>query len=335
MFMNNFKKFPFFFIIILFIVGCGKNPDKQIVLKCGHGVGKKHPVSVAIRYFAVQVYQKSKGRITINIFPDESLGSENKLVKEVQSGKVDMVKISASDLANIIPNYSVLCLPYLYKNTIQYLNALHSGVGQEILRSGDKYGLIGLTFYYAGSRSFYTKTKFIMNPDDLENMKIRVQPNEDAINMVKALGGIPVPMPYGEVFKALESGDVDGAENNIPTFYSSRNYELCKFYSYDEHTKIPDVLLINKKTWNHLSKNDQKIILDAAKKSNYIQLELWRKDIKKAMEVMKLNDVKFKKVNKKAFQDKVETLYTSLSTKEKRIVKVIRETNSKNILNSD
>ena len=315
---------------VFLIAGCGKNSDKPILLKCGHGMKKKHPVSIAIRYFAVQAYEMSKGKILIKIFPDEDLGSENELVKKVQKGELDLVKISASDLSNIIPDYSVLGLPYLYENDKQYFNVLNGPIGEAILKSGDKYGLMGLTFYYAGARSFYTKNKIIRTPADLKGMKIRVQPNAGAEEMLKLLGAVPVPLPYGKVYAALEKGEVDGAENNIPSFYSNRNFELCRYYSYDKHTKIPDVLLINQKRWKSLSDAEQRILKDAAKKSFHLQIEIWKNYKRRDVEIMKINGVKFNKVDEKAFYEKVESMYSKLDQATKEIVRKIRDTESSN-----
>jgi tripartite ATP-independent transporter DctP family solute receptor len=322
------KVMPLFLIIILLLAGCNDNSNKQIILTCGHAMKQNHPVAIAIRSFAVDVYNLSKGRIIVKIFPNEELGNENTLIQNTQLGKLDMLKTSTAVLGTYISNYKVLSLPYLYKNIIQYYNVLDGSIGHEILNSGKEYGLLGLTFYNAGARSFYTRNKFIKTPDDLTGMRIRVQHDSQAIEMVKLLGATPIPLPYGEVYDALKNEAIDGAENNIPSFFTRKDYEICKYYSFDKHTMIPDALLISKMTWNKLSKSDQKIILKAADQSFDIQKQIWAKDRKKEIEIMKLNNVEFTDVDENAFYNKVKPMYDELNPKTKKIVDKIRETNS-------
>ena len=328
MFNNLLKIISLFFITVLVLTGCSENSEKQLTLECGHGMDKKHPVSIAIRFFSVQVYEKSKGRILINVFPNESLGAEDELIEKTINGKIDLIKVSAAAMSSHASEYSVLGLPYLYENDLQFKNVITGKIGKSILNSGKIIGLKGLVFFNAGTRNFYSKSKFIKTPEDLKGMRIRVQPNNEAIKLLKTLGAIPVPLPYGKVFEAFEAGEIDGADNNIPSFYSSRNFDICKYYSYDGHTKIPDVFLISTKTWNKLSKADRKILQEAAEKASYIQYSLWERDVKNAIETMKLNGVKFSKADKKAFKNKVKPLYDDLTPENKEIVKRIKETES-------
>ena len=300
--------------------------EEDIVLTLAHGMNSAHPVAKGMRYFVDRVKKLSDGKIEIKIFPNEQLGNEVDLTQQVQLGCIDMTKTSASALESFVPEYSVLSLPYIFTDEDHYWKILRGTIGQSILDSGIKYGLKGLIFYDAGARSFYTRKKPILKPEDLYGMKIRTQSSPVAIEMIKVMGGMPTPIPYGDLYTALEEGVVDGAENNIPSLYSSRQYEAVKYYALDEHTRTPDVLMISKLVWEGLPETAKEIVLKAANESLDYQIKLWEKVSAEDLKKIEKSGVKVLQVNKKPFQEKVKPMYDKYKgTKLGELVKKIQE----------
>jgi len=207
------------------------------------------------------------------------------------------------------PNYRVLGLPYIFRNSEHAHKVLDGKIGNDLLLEGEKFWLRGLCFYDAGSRSFYTKDKPIQTPDDLKGLKIRVMKSNTAVNMIKSFGGSPTPISWGELYTALQGGVVDGAENNPPSFYLSHHYEVCKFYSLNEHTSVPDVLLISTHTWKKLNDQEKKWLQEAAAESIIEQRKFWEESVKEALEEVKKAGVKILYPDKKPFIEKVQTMY--------------------------
>ena len=200
-------------------------------LKLAHALPTEHPVHQSLSWFADHV--KDETKIRVKVYANGTLGNETSLLQMVQNGTVAFTKVSAAPLESFSKDYKILSLPYLYSSEQQYRDVLNGPIGDKILASSREDGFVGLAFLDAGARSFYTD-KAIKTPADLKGMKIRVQNSPLAIDIIKSLGATPVPLPYGELYSALQQGVVDGAENNIPSYYSSRHFEVKKVYSYDE-----------------------------------------------------------------------------------------------------
>jgi len=182
-------------------------------------------------------------------------------------------------------------------------------IGRDILLSTEKVWIRGLCFYDAGSRSFYTVSKPIHTPEDLKGLKIRVMKSKTALEMVRAMGGSPTPLSWGELYTALQSGVVDGAENNPPSFFTSHHYEVCKYYTLDEHTAVPDVLIINGKIWDKLSKQEQQWLQQAANESVKVERELWARSVKESLEAVKKAGVEIYLPDKSLFRARVAPVY--------------------------
>ena len=223
------------------------------IIRLGHGLNTSHSVHKAMVYMGEQLELKSNGKIKLQIYPSQQLGTERQCLELLQIGALDMTKSSAGVLENFSPGMKVLGLPYLFRNREHSFKVLDGPIGKELLAGAEKYWLKGLAFYDAGSRSFYTINTPVEQPSDLEGLKIRVQESQTAIDMVKSFGGSPTPISWGELYTALQQGVVDGAENNPPSFVSSNHFEVCKFYTLDEHTSIPDVLVMGTKFWDTLT----------------------------------------------------------------------------------
>ncbi len=298
-------------LLVLILPGCKKRNSGVLTLKLGHALDIGHPVHASLLYMAKRIKEKSGGKIKLDIYPSEQLGSETELIMQLQMGALDITKVSTSPLEGFIPIYSVFSLPYLFRDETQYWEVLNGPIGKKLLLAGESRNLRGLCYYDAGSRSFYTKNKPILSPDDLVGMKIRVMASKTAIQMMIEFGASTAAIPFGELYTSLQQGVVDGAENNPPSFYTSSHYEVCKYYSLDEHTRIPDILLISTKTWNRLSSEAQKIIQEAADESAEYEKQLWKKVSDEDLKKVEEKGVKIYHPDKAPFREKVKKMYES------------------------
>jgi len=302
-----------FLIIAAFLVfgpGCGKKSDVT-TLKIGHSLDVEHPVHKAMIFMAERLKEKSAGKVVLQIYPGEQLGSEREMIEQVQMGGLDMAKVSTSPLESFIPKFSVFSVPYLFRDSEHLWKVLEGPVGERLLQAGEGKNLKGLCYYDAGSRSFYTKPKAILTPTDLLGMKIRVQESATSMRMIKELGASPTPIAWGELYTSLQQGVVDGAENNPPSFYLSGHFEVCKHYSLDEHTMVPDIVLISMKTWNKLPKDTQKMVQEAANESVHRQKQLWKEMTEEALKTVQAQGVKVYYPEKTAFKQKVTQMHKS------------------------
>jgi tripartite ATP-independent transporter DctP family solute receptor len=279
------------------------------VIKLAHGLPTSHPVHEAMVFLSERAHEMSNGELRIDVHPAEQLGTERECLELLQIGAVGMTKVSASVLENFVPRYAVFSLPYLFRDEAHRQRVFHGEIGQRILTAGDDQGLRGLTYYDAGSRSFYTKQSPILRPADLEGLKIRTQESSLAVEMVQTLGGAATPIAWGELYTSLQQGVVDGAENNPPSFHLSGHYEVARYYSLDEHTATPDVLLISATLWQALSPDERTILRDAAQASAQLQLRLWREATEAALDAVRAAGVELFYPDKAAFAAAVEGIY--------------------------
>ena len=297
-------KFALVFSIAL-LCSCA-NHQKVKLLRLGHGLDTQHPVHKAMVFMGERLAEKSGGKLKLQIYPSAQLGGERECLELLQIGSLDITKVSSAVLENFIPEYKVFSIPYIFRDRQHSYDVFDSELGSRMLSFGDKFRLQGLTFYDAGSRSFYMNNKPITKPGDLAGMKIRVQKSNMAVTMVNLLGGAPTPISYGELYTALQQGVVDGAENNLPSFYTSKHFEVCKYYSMDEHTTVPDVLMISLDTWNRLSEQERKWIKEAAMESAIEERKLWAASEKESLEAIKAAGVQVNYPDKKPFEDKTQ-----------------------------
>lgn len=300
--MKVLKNNILYIICITLLFNCSKKEETK-VLRLAHNLNINHPVHKAMEFLSENLEQKSGGKLKIQIYPSGQLGAERECLELLQIGSLDITKVSAAVLENFIDEYKVFSIPYLFRDRAHAFKVYDGEIGNSFLKKGDKFKLRGLTFYDAGSRSFYTKEKPINSPSDLNGLKIRVQKSNVAIAMINALGGAPTPISYGELYTALQQGVVDGAENNLPSFYNSKHYEICKSFSLDEHASVPDVLLIGLDTWNKLNKQEKKWLTEAATASKIEQRKLWAASEIEALENIKKAGVKIIKPDKKSFEE--------------------------------
>lgn len=237
-----------------------------------------YPTVLAVEHMGQLLSEWTGGRLQIMVFSGGSLGEEGETFNQTISGHLDMVRISVSEVAQFVPEISVLALPYIFRSPAHMHQIVDGPIGEEILKTLEPHGMVGLAFYDSGARSFYTRGGSIKSPADLTNLRIRVQNSPVALAAIEALGAIPIGMNYGEVKEALAQGAIDGAENNWPSYNTSGHYLVASHYSLDEHFIIPELLLMSKRSWDQLSIEDQALVRKAAKESVPFMRMKWQEN---------------------------------------------------------
>jgi tripartite ATP-independent transporter DctP family solute receptor len=298
-------------VVLVAIPGCSDAPDSEseVILKLGHSLPTKHPVHRAMAFMAQCVQEKSKGRMRVEVFPNEQLGTEKECIEALQLGYLAMTKTSSAPMEGFVEQMKVFGVPYLFRDTEHFWNALNGPIGKEILLAGQSKRLRGLCYYDAGARSFYTKDREIQTPSDLDGLKIRVQRSDMSMKMVSAMGGAPTPISFGELYTSLDQGVVDGAENNPPSFRQARHYEVCGFYVLDEHTRLPDILVISTRVWAGLTEQQRQILQEAVDESVQFQRRIWLDAEVADLQAVEEAGVKIIRPDKQPFRDAVRAVW--------------------------
>ncbi len=283
------------------------------VLKMAHGMEDTHPVHKALLYMKERLEVLSGGEIQLDIYPNAVMGGEIETLEQVQAGQLAMTKVSMAALEAQLPEARVVGLPFVFRDEAHFWKVLEGPIGKQLLEAGETRGrnFFGLCYYDAGARSFYSTRRPIHSIADVPGMKIRVMSSPTALDMVLAMGGSPCPTVWGELYTALAQGTVDAAENNPPSLVSSRHYEVCKFFSLDEHQRIPDMLVFSTKVWETLSPEHQAIFRQAAKESQAYQRNLWQEESEKAMAFLKAQGVQILVPETEGFRAAVAPLASS------------------------
>jgi tripartite ATP-independent transporter DctP family solute receptor len=260
-------------------------------------------------FMAERLVEISGGRMSVDIYPSGQLGQERDLIELLQIGSLAMTKVSTAPLEAFVPAMKIFGIPYVFRDHDHCWKIFTGPIGQKLLLAGEKYFLRGMCYYDAGSRSFYTKERPVHSPADLDGLKIRVMKSNTSVKMVQALGGSATPIPWGELYTSLQQGVVDGAENNPPSFYLSRHYEVCKYYSLDEHTSVPDILLMSTVIWNNLSEQEQKWLQQAVDESVEYQKKVWKESSDEAMKKVRESGVEVIYPDKAPFREAVKEMH--------------------------
>lgn len=299
-----------FFVIFCF--GCFVNfsqaSETVKVLKLAHGLDVTHPVHKAMEFMAEKVDEKSDGRLRIEIFPNEQLGNEKECIEALQLGYLAMTKTSTGPMEAFVPKMKIFGIPYLFRDSDHFWNVLLGPIGKDLLAAGETKRLKGLCYYDAGARSFYAD-KEIHTPADLKGMKIRVMNSVMAMKMIDAMGGSATPISWGELYTSLDQGVVDAAENNPPSFQTSRHYEICNHYILDEHVRLPDMLIISTRVWNKLTSEFRQILQESVDESVKFQRKLWIEAREKALNEVQAAGVKVSYPDKAPFQEAVMPIW--------------------------
>ena len=296
--------------VLILAAACGSKSEVTVI-KLAHALDTTHPVHQGMVFMGRKVEEYSRGKMRVDIYPSGQLGNERELIELLQIGSLAMTKVATAPMEAFVPEMKIFGIPYLFRDSEHRWKVLNGPIGKRLLLAGEPFFLRGMCYYDAGSRSFFTKEKPIITPDDLKGMKIRVMKSITSVNMVKALGGSPTPIPFGELYTALQQGVVDGAENNLPSFYLSRHYEVCKYFSFDEHTSIPDILLMSTIVWDRLSKQEQEWLQRAVDDSVEYQKELWKESTEESLKLVQEAGVEVVYPDKTPFVNAVQPMYDS------------------------
>lgn len=282
----------------------------KMTLRLADNQPATYPTVLGDNAFAKEISDKTNGRITIKVYPAAQLGDENSAIQQIQAGAIDFGRINSAPLGQFDKEMNVLSLPYLFTSSNQMWDTLNGSVGNEILDGLKSANMVGLTYYDSGARSFYNSQHAVSKPADLKGLKIRVQQSNIFVDLVNGFGASATPMNYADVYNALQTHVIDGAENNLPSYYTTNHYKAAKYLTLDEHTRTPEVLLGSSKTWAKLSAADQKIVKQAAIDSQKVERTEWTKLEKQALDAAKANGNTITKISDiKSWQKTAQPLY--------------------------
>jgi tripartite ATP-independent transporter DctP family solute receptor len=281
----------------------------QTVLRSSDTHPDGYPTVEAVKYFGELVKERTAGRYTVDVYHSAQLGEEKDTIEQVRTGVIDLNRISMAPFNGLIPETIVPSLPYIFRSEDHMHKVMDGAVGDQIAAAFEQVGLVLLAYYDGGARSFYNSKKPINSVADMTGMKFRVIQSDIFVDMVAALGANATPMPYGEVYSAIETGVIDGAENNFPSYDTAKHAEVAKFYSLDEHTMVPEAFVMAKSSWDKLTPEDQAIFKAAAKESVAKQRELWAAKVKESRAKVEAAGSQITTPDKQPFIDAMGPVY--------------------------
>jgi tripartite ATP-independent transporter DctP family solute receptor len=268
-----------------------------------------YPTVLAVRHMGETLSKATGGKHSVKVFSKSALGNEKDTIEQTKLGAIAMTRVNVAPMNNICPATMVPTMPFLFRSTEHMRKVLDGPVGDEILKSCEDQGFVGLAFYDSGARSIYSVKKPVKTLADTKGMKIRVQQSDLWVALMEAMGANATPMPFGEVYTALKTGLVDAAENNYPSYESTRHFEVAKFYNKTEHSMAPEILLFSKKTWDTLTPDDQKAIRAAAKESVGYMRKLWDEREAKSLATVKAGGAQIVEVDTASFRTAMKPVY--------------------------
>ena len=264
-----------------------KTGGRTIVLKLAHGLDEAHPVHQAMILMKQRLEELTDGKATIDLYSGGVLGGETDCLEQVQKGELAMTKVSTAALEAFIPEMKVFSIPFTFRDENHFWTTLNGDIGKKLLAKGAAQNFQGLCYYDSGDRNFYSTKKPIRTIDDVKGMKIRVMNSRTAMDMINAMGGSPCPITWGELYTALAQGTVDAAENNPPSFDTSRHFEVCKYFTFTAHQRIPDMVIMSTKVWDTLPQDVQAALQKAADESEIFQRKLWKEKTEQSLALAK------------------------------------------------
>ena len=296
--------------MLIVAVLCGPLAAQGIVLKAADTHADGYPTVEAVEHVGELLSDWTNGRIQVKMFAGRQLGEEKDTIEQTITGAIELNRVNLAPLNGIIPETAIPALPYIFRSIDHMHKVMDGEIGAEILASMEKHGLVGLAFYDSGARSFYNSQRPINSPADMKGMKIRVQNSDLFVATMEALGANATPMEFGQVYEALKTGVIDGAENNWPSYESTRHFEVANHYTLDQHSLSPEVLVISKIAWDKLSATDKQLVRKAAALSVPVMRELWNARVVSSKEKVIANgNMVIDSVDKQPFIDAMKPVY--------------------------
>ena len=295
------------------LTACGSLTDGKRIIRISHAQSETHPEHLGLLAFKEYVEERLGDKYEVQIFPNEILGSAQKAIELTQTGAIDFVVAGTANLETFADVYEIFSMPYLFDSEDVYKTVMEdSDYMEQVYESTDEAGFRVVTWYNAGTRNFYAKTP-IRTPEDLKGKKIRVQQSPASVSMVNSFGAAAAPMGFGEVYTAIQQGVIDGAENNELALTNNKHGEVAKYYSYNKHQMVPDMLVANLKFLEGLSPEEYQVFKDAAALSTEVEMKEWDKSIEEAKKIASEDmGVEFIDVDVDAFKEKVLPLHEKM-----------------------
>ena len=311
------------------LAGCGAKPQTtpDYVLTYADNQPAGYPTTQGAQYFADLVQQQTGGKVVIQVKSNGEYGSEQQVWEQLAIGGVDFARVSLSAATDDLPRLNVLLLPYLYRNADHMWRVLDGSIGAEFLQDFTAHGRVGLSWYDAGARSFYSD-KSLCSLEDLQGMTIRVQDANVVIDMVKLLGGDPVTLAYSDVYAAFETDKIDAAENNWPAYLAMEHYKVARYYLVDEHSRVPEIQLASGKTWAKLPDEYRSVLRECARESARYERELWTQQeaaARKTVLAAGCREIQLSDEEKERFRELVQPLYEKYAGPYLELVKKIQQ----------
>jgi tripartite ATP-independent transporter DctP family solute receptor len=302
--------------------------DDKVVLKASDVHPQGYPTVEAVENLGKKLEAATNGRLSVQMFSSMQLGGEKEVIEQTQVGALQFARVSVGTLGPVVDDLNVFNLPFLFRDTAHMEKVIDGAIGQELLdkvTNNPQTRLVGLCWMDAGARSMYDTKHSIRSIGDLNGLKVRVMGNPMFVDMMNALGGNGVSMGYDQVFGALQTGVVDGAENNPPSFVFDNHYQVAKHYTLTEHLIVPEILVFSRRTWDTLSPDDQKLIAKVGREAQLDERELWRKTEQEAFAKMKAAGIDVQEIaDKRPFQDAVKPVWDKYGAKYADLIKRIQ-----------
>jgi tripartite ATP-independent transporter DctP family solute receptor len=261
-------------VLLAWCIGATAAPARDF--RAADTQSENYPTVQAMNFMNRLVMERTNGRHRILVFHSRQLGEEKETIEQTRAGAIDINRTNVAPIGSFVPEANALALPFLFRSIDHLHRVLDGPIGDAILQSFDPYGFVGLTFYDSGARSVYNSVRPIRTPADMKGLRIRVQQSDLMMDMIQALGAVPVALPYGQVLAGLSTRVIDGAENNWPSYVTTNHYKSARYYTLTEHVMSPEVLIMSRRAWDALSPDDQNIFRNAARESSQFMRETWR-----------------------------------------------------------
>lgn len=292
--------------------GSGENSGaERIILKAADDHELGYPTTQGLVRMGELLEDWTDGRITVQVYPLAQLGSERETIELTRQGIIDINRVNINPVTQIVPEFKAFALPYIFRDLEHMHKVVDGEIGEELMKTLQSKDLVGLGFYDSGQRSFYNSIRPIRSPEDLRGLRIRVQKAEIMMDMIRALGAVPIPMSFEEVYTGLQTGIIDGAENNYPSWVTKGHFETALYYTQNEHSLVPEIILFSKLSWERLSEQDRQLVRRAALESIPYQRELWKGIVEESIRKAESAGCEIiVRVDKAPFARAMETVYS-------------------------